>query len=304
MFLTGNRDKNSLLNCMIFNAVVSFSFFQITAGSYLPLIMTSFAKKTMFRKAFALVFITTLSFSVYADDWGQKGHRTTAAIASTYLTGKAKKAIKELLDDETLVTISTYADEIKSYDEYRKYSSWHYVNVEPGLTYEESDKNDYGDLVSAIRTCEEVLTSDRSSKEEKVFHLKLLVHFIGDLHQPLHLGRAEDKGGNDFQVRWFNDGTNLHSVWDTKMIESYGMSYSELNTNFGAISKKKFKELTSGELMSWVQEGQQLAQQVYNSADQGEKLGYRYVADHMDLVTLQLQKGGVRLAKMLNSIFG
>lgn len=256
------------------------------------------------KKLSICILLTVLScFSGLADDWGQKGHRATAAIATNYLSGKAKKAIKEILEDETLVTVSTYADEIKSYKEYRKYSSWHYVNIEPGLSYADADKNEYGDLVMAIRTCEYVLTSETSSREEKAFHLKLLVHFIGDLHQPLHLGHAADKGGNDFQVRWFKDGTNLHSVWDTKMIEGYGMSYSELSTNFGKVTKKEFRMLTSGDLLSWVSEGQKLADKVYNSAEIGEELGYRYSADYMSLVTQQLQKGGLRLAAVLNEIF-
>lgn len=258
----------------------------------------------MIKQVLIAAMAIMVSFSSYADDWGQKGHRATASIATKYLSGKTRKAIEKLLGDETLVTVSTYADEIKSYDQYRKYSSWHYVNVDSGLTYTESEKNKYGDIVSAIKTCEEVLKSESSSKEDKIFHLKLLVHFIGDLHQPLHLGHADDKGGNDFQVLWFNDGTNLHSLWDTKMIESYGMSYSELSKNFGKVTKKEFKSISAGGLLSWVQEGQDLAEQVYNSAEIGEKLSYRYSADNMSLVTEQLQKGGVRLAKVLNDIFG
>ncbi len=260
-------------------------------------------KSTMYKKFLLLLLMIGLAQGSRADDWGQKGHRATAAIATQYLSPKAKKAIKKLLGSETLVIASTYGDEIKSYKEYQKYSSWHYVNIAPGLTYAESEKNAYGDLVKGIETCEEILKSKTSSQEEKIFHLKLLIHFIGDLHQPLHLGQAEDKGGNDFQVRWFNDGTNLHSVWDSKMIESYGMSYSELAENFGSIPKEAIARLETGDLMNWVKEGQDLAQQVYATAEVGEKLGYRYMADHFDLVTQQLQKGGVRLASVLNQIF-
>lgn len=262
---------------------------------------------TMKRRLLAFGIILSLAFNVKAmgsdEDWGSKGHRAVAAIATKYLKPKTRKAIEKLLGAETLVTVSTYGDEIKSYEEYRKYSSWHYVNIAPGLTYAEADKNEYGDLVQGIRTCKEILLSDESSEEEKVFYLKMLVHFIGDLHQPLHLGHAEDKGGNDFQVRWFNDGTNLHSLWDTKMIESYGMSYSELATNFGEVSKTEYKALTSGDVLDWVSEGQDLAEMVYASAEIGEKLSYRYQADNYHIIQEQLQKGGVRLAAFLNEIF-
>ena len=261
-------------------------------------------KKNKMKRSFLLILVSLLCIQFsQANDWGQKGHRTTAAIALKYITPKTKRAIKKLLGEETLVTVSTYADEIKSYEEYRKYSSWHYVNVAPGLSYVESQKNEYGDLVVGIEKCKEVLTNDNASREDKVFYLKLLIHFIGDLHQPLHLGHADDKGGNDFQVRWFNDGTNLHSVWDTKMIESYGMSYSELATNFGNVSRKQRKELAKGTLLDWVKEGKLLADKVYVSAEIGAKLSYRYQADNFELVAAQLQKGGVRLAAVLNSIF-
>ena len=256
------------------------------------------------RNTFLSLLLLVLStVIVKADDWGSKGHRATAAIATKYLNKKTQRELEKLLGEETLVVISTYADEIKSYDEYRKYGSWHYVNIAPGLSYAEAEHNQYGDIVMGIEKCKDVLTSKTTSKSDKVFYLKLLVHFIGDLHQPLHLGHADDKGGNDFQVRWFNDGTNLHSLWDTKMLESYGMSYSEIAENFGSVSKDQYKELTKGSVLDWVTEGQTLAEMVYDSAEIGEKLSYRYQADHIGIVQEQLQKGGVRLAAVLNEIF-
>ena len=156
----------------------------------------------------------------------------------------------------------------------------------------------------AIEECKKVLKSEESSKEDKIFYLKFLVHLLGDLHQPLHVGKAEDQGGNKIQVRWFNDGTNLHSVWDTKMIESYGMSSSELADNYGARDKDKYKAISSGSVMDWVNEGRALADTVYASAKVGEKLSYRYQADNFDIITEQLEKGGIRLASILNEIFG
>tara|TARA_R110000751_G_scaffold170694_1_gene277312 strand:- start:306 stop:1082 length:777 start_codon:yes stop_codon:yes gene_type:complete len=257
------------------------------------------------RNTFLSLLLLVLStVIVKADDWGSKGHRATAAIATNYLNKKTQRELEKLLGEETLVVISTYADEIKSYEAYRKYGSWHYVNIAPGLSYAEAEHNKYGDIVMGIEKCKDVLSSKTTSKSDKVFYLKLLVHFIGDLHQPLHLGHAEDKGGNDFQVRWFNDGTNLHSLWDTKMLESYGMSYSEIAENFGSVSKDQYKELTKGSVLDWVTEGQTLAEMVYDSAEIGEKLSYRYQADHIGIVQEQLQKGGVRLAAVLNELFG
>ena len=132
----------------------------------------------------------------------------------------------------------------------------------------------------------------------------MLIHLIGDLHQPLHLGHSDDKGGNDFQVRWFNDGTNLHSVWDTKMIEAWNMSYLELANNAKDLSKKQIEAIKEGTVVDWVNEVHELTKKVYTSAKIGDNLRYRYSYNHFGTVRDQLQKGGIRLAKILNDIFG
>ena len=131
----------------------------------------------------------------------------------------------------------------------------------------------------------------------------MLVHFIGDLHQPLHIGRAEDKGGNDIQVRWFNQGTNLHRVWDENMIEEWNMSYIELAENAEQLSKAQISAIQSGSVLDWMRDTRKLTKPVYESVEVGEKLRYRYSYDHFPTVMKQLQKGGLRLAKLLNDIF-
>ncbi|RZS93113.1 S1/P1 nuclease [Aquimarina brevivitae] len=240
----------------------------------------------------------------FADDWGKTGHRATAQIAEKYLTKKAKKRINELLSGQSLALVSTYADEIKSERSYKNYSPWHYVNFDFDKEYGAEAPSERGDLVIGIQKCIDILKNKSSSQEDKEFHLKLLVHFIGDLHQPLHVGRGEDKGGNDIQVRWFNEGTNLHRLWDTNMIEHYKMSYSELAANAAVLSAQQIEDIEKGSVLDWVYESQDLAEKVYESATVGEKLGYRYVYDYFPLLRAQLQKGGIRLAKVLNDIFG
>ena len=126
---------------------------------------------------------------------------------------------------------------------------------------------------------------------------------MGDLHQPMHVGKAEDKGGNDIQLQWFGQGTNLHRVWDSNMIDDYGMSFSELAYSLPELTKQEEKEIQAGTLLEWVEETHQLGNKVYDSVTVGEKLGYRYSYDHWSTVEEQLQKGGLRLAKVLNDIF-
>src|SRR5690625_3798029 len=105
----------------------------------------------------------------------------------------------------------------------------------------------------------------------------MLIHLIGDLHQPLNVGIADDKGGNDFQVRWFNKGTNLHRVWDSQMIESYQMNYSELTSNAKRLTKSEKKAIQSGGYMDWLYESRALMEDIYNNTDIGDKLGYDYM---------------------------
>ena len=153
--------------------------------------------------------------------WGKNGHRTTGKIAEKHLTKRAKKCIDKLLKGQSLAFVSTYADEIKSDKKYNKYYTWHYVNMDLDESYKESKKNPKGDLVTGINTCIKILKDKKNSETDRVFHLKMLVHLIGDLHQPLHIGRSEDKGGNTIQIQWFGKGTNLHKVWDEKMIDDF-----------------------------------------------------------------------------------
>jgi hypothetical protein len=209
-----------------------------------------------------------------------------------------------LLQGKSLAFVSTFGDEIKSDPKYREFSPWHYVNLPKGATaYSKENANPDGDLLMAIKKCGEVLKDKNSSRENKEFYLKMLVHFIGDLHQPLHTGRGEDRGGNDIQVRWFGDGTNLHRVWDSNMIDSYDMSYSDLAQNTPQLSELQKKKITSGSFEDWMYESKALSEKVYASVEVGEKLGYKYMYDWFPVVREQLQKGGLRLASVLNEIY-
>ncbi len=236
-------------------------------------------------------------------NWGPTGHRTLTKIADNHLKRKAKKKIAKLLDGKSLAYISTFADEIKSDKRYRKFSAWHYVNFPFGVKYQDSKKSKYGDLAVGIKTCISKVKDKNTSKEDKAFYLKLLVHLIGDLHQPLHVGHAEDRGGNDIQVQWHKRGTNLHHVWDEDMINKWDMSYTEFSNNLDNFDKKEIKQIQSGTVIDWINETQKLAQQVYQTAKKGDKLSWRYSYENLPLLQQQLQKGGLRLAKILNELF-
>jgi len=250
--------------------------------------------------AFLITFSTVSANKI---DWGATGHRTIGKIAEDYLKGKTKRKILDLLDGQSLALVSTFGDDIKSDKRYNEFYTWHYVNMPFGMKYEDAVKNPKGDLVSGIETCKTKILDDKISKEDKAFYLKLLVHLIGDLHQPMHVGRSEDKGGNKIQVQWFGRGSNLHTVWDSKMIEHYNMTYTELASNTNEISKEQVKFLQKGTTVDWANETQTFAIKAYNSVEVGENLRYKYMYNNFGVVRSQLQKGGIRLAKVLNDLF-
>ena len=236
--------------------------------------------------------------------WGQTGHRVVGLIAEQHLNKRAQKAIRLLLEGHSLAYASTIADEIKSDRAYDAYGPWHYVNFDMDKTYDPSSSDDRGDIVYGIQKCIEVLSNKQSSESDKSFHLKLLIHFIGDLHQPLHVGRSEDQGGNRIQVSWFSRNSNLHRVWDSDLIDGYNMSYEELAQELmRSTEREEIMVIQEGNYLDWVEESHQMAKVVYTSATSGDKLSYRYGYDYNPMVFEQLKKGGYRLAKILNEIF-
>lgn len=255
-----------------------------------------------------LVFVTlSLLFSVStliaSEDWGKTGHRVVGEIAEKYLNKKAEKEIAKLLNGHSLAFVSTYGDDIKSDHHYDSYGPWHYVNFPFGDKYETYPKSKDGDIIQGIDKCILVLKDAKSSKQDKIFHLKMLTHFLGDLHQPLHIGMEGDKGGNDFQVLWFNRGTNLHKVWDSKMLDSYEMSYTEVAKNSEVLSKEQVELIKSGNSVDWMYESRALCEDIYKNTKVGEKLSYNYMYEYINTLRFQLQKGGIRLAEILNDIY-
>jgi hypothetical protein len=258
--------------------------------------MNSISKKI--SVFFLLLFSCNLLFA-----WAETGHRVVGDVATHNIKRKTLKKINKLVNYESLANMGTFGDEIKSDERYKKFYSWHFVNFKDGEKYNAATKNPEGDLIEGINTCIAILKDKKSSKEDQVFYLKMLVHFVGDLHQPLHVGHAEDKGGNDIKVSWFGKSSNLHRVWDGDMIDEWNMSYTELSYNLPYLNKDQKEEIQKGTLLDWVYESQKLASTVYSSVKMDEKLSYKYSYDYLSIAKKQLQKGGLRLAKILDDIY-
>lgn len=261
------------------------------------------------KRLFFVVVVTTISHSAFAW-WGTNGHRIVGQISESYLSGKARKAIRNLLGDQTIAMVANYGDFIKSDSTFDYIYSWHYINQKAGLTRAEMESRLLADTVPNLYNRIEFLIKELKNKDlavdTKVFYLKLLIHFVGDLHQPLHVGgRPEDLGGNRVKVMWFGESTNIHSVWDDRLVEFQKLSYTEYAAAINHPSKKQRKEWQAQPMMDWYWESYQYSQVIYAGITKpDQRLSYEYNFEHVNKVNEQLLKGGVRLASVLNDIFG
>ena len=253
---------------------------------------------------FSFVYIVFFfSVSIVPSEWGQTGHRVVGLVADNHLTKRAKNKINFLLNGNSLANVSTYADEIKAEKKYSYISKWHYINIPLNKKFDEIEREKGGDIIYAINKCIQVLKSPKYNKKEKSFHLKLLVHFIGDIHQPMHLGSKEDRGGNDVKLFWFGNITNLHRIWDTQIIESHNMSYTEMASDLPIFTPNQIKIETNKSINNWVEETRIYTRQIYSESPSNGKLEYEYRYKNLPIIKSQLYKAGIRLASILNKIF-
>ena len=250
-----------------------------------------------------ILFALALLVAFKALPWGQTGHRVVGLIAEQHLTKKAKKNLDLVLRNETLAEVSNYMDFIKSDNSYRHMNPWHYCTIPDGQTYEEAGTPDEGDVIVTIERLISELESGNFTDGDELFAVKMLVHLIGDIHQPLHVGKGDDKGGNDVKVKYFNRSTNLHSVWDSSIIDDQKYSYTEYTNSINHPTEAQVAEWQAATLMDWAYESKDHRAQVYDMPE-SNNLWYPYNYKNIDLVNLRLLQAGVRLAGVLNKIYG
>jgi hypothetical protein len=244
-----------------------------------------------------LCLILTQSFG-----WGATGHRVTGYIANQYLNAKAKKRLAAILGQESLAMASTWMDEIRSDSTYNYTTDWHWTTVPDGKRYEDVEQNPDGKIVLMIEKFSKELGTGKLTPKQEVEYLRMLIHLIGDIHQPLHVGKPGDKGGNDIKLTWFGGNSNLHRVWDSDMIDDSKLSFTELAQFIPKPDADGVKKLQSSSVRDWVIESMSFRPQVYDIGD--GKLGYRYSYKYFGIAKTRLMQAGVRLAGVLNRIYG
>lgn len=245
------------------------------------------------------ILLLTLFFSTEVFAWGSIGHRIVGKVAHNHLTPQTKKALQKILGIESLAIVANWPDFIKSDKAWNHASVWHYVTIPDGKTYETIEKNPQGDAIEAIGRFQAVLKNKKSTLEEKQQAIKFLTHLVGDIHQPLHVGKENDRGGNNVKVKWFNEETNLHHVWDESLVEFQKLSYTEYVEMIDHATPVEIKKWQADDIAVWVKEDMEARPLVYDLGEDA-KLSYDYNFKVIKLLNERLLKAGIRLAKILN----
>ena len=237
--------------------------------------------------------------------WGPKGHDVTAYIAECHLTPEAAEAVDRVLGGHSLVYYANWLDNASHQPEYAYTKTWHYRNIDAGETLESMPENPDGDVLTAVTNLVERLSSGELTPEEEALDLKMLIHLVGDMHCPMHTGHLSDLGGNRVPVVYFGKATNLHAVWDTNLIESaHRWSYTEWREQIDRLPDDEEMRLQAGTPRDWLLETQAICSEVYDRTPEGTKISYDYVNWAAPILEMQLLRGGVRLARLLNEIYG
>ena len=288
----------------------------------------------------ALGLLSQVMLAPYAHAWGPTGHRVVAEIAQRHLTPAAQAKVSALLGGRSLADVANWPDELRSDARFDKYKPLHFATVPNGVaSYRDAKKSPCGDLVVAIDALTAFL---RTGSREALFSVKalsdksdgtakgacnpqetnpispdtalrFLVHLMGDLHQPLHVG-GTDLGGNAVSVNWMDRWkTNLHSTWDDEMVDFERFDYTEYARFLDRASEADAARWLTGDTISYADEAISMRSKLYLFSDDSitpravktpvHKISYQYIGAQRDRMREQLLKGGLRLAGVLNAIF-
>jgi hypothetical protein len=238
-------------------------------------------------------------FVCSAYPWSTPGHRVVAGIAEKHLNSVALKNVQALLQGQSMADVSNWADQVGR--SRREAAGWHFINIPIEVSDPDPDKfcHPKDCVLSKVNQLMALLKSTSGTPKERSEALKYVIHLVADLHQPLHVGNREDRGGFKLQLIFFDLPTNLHMVWDHELLARQGLDEATLITQLDGLAQERWSR---GTPRDWVLESFAVAREVaYNNVS--GKLGSDYLEQCTPLVRTQLAKAGIRLAKVLNEIW-
>lgn len=256
---------------------------------------------------FCLSIALVLPASLQA--WGWDGHKIIALMASRHLTPAAKEHVADLLGgdpSEEMVAVATWADKVRRDSTYHYTAPYHYVNmpVDAKAYVPERDCPDQACVVGAIEHYEDVLSNPDIPGDKQIEALKFLIHFVADIHQPMHASLEADLGGNTIPVVLNGDSTNLHALWDYGMMSTRHLSVEAYADRLDPkISKWDREKWSRSGPATWAFDSFKLAMTYGYPIPKDHNITPDYVKQGLAILDVQMEKASVRLADVLNSIF-
>jgi hypothetical protein len=260
------------------------------------------------RRFFAgLLAALAIAPSVHA--WGRQGHAIVAALAQRQLSPAAEAEVERLLAPEhttALADVASWPDELRDdatrQDLSKATARLHYINfrADDCIYVPTRDCQDGQCVVDGLARYVAILADRGQPDAARLEALKFVVHFVGDVHQPLHAGYRDDKGGNAYQVQFQGKGSNLHSVWDSGLLSTHGKDWSayaqELQARPAQTMPAPIAPLDNP-YAQWAEQSCAATRDIYPD---GHKIDDAYVAAELPVAERQLRIAGVRLAEVLN----
>ncbi|HEY0414253.1 MAG TPA: S1/P1 nuclease [Allosphingosinicella sp.] len=233
--------------------------------------------------------------------WGKTGHRVAAKIADDGLSAVARAHVRQLLGTESLDEAATWPDDMRSDPDpfwQKTATPWHYVTV-PGTDYDVAPPE--GDAVTALRQFRATLLDPAAPPKDKQLALRFVVHLVADLHQPLHTGKGNDHGANDVKVTFLGKPTNLHSVWDSGLVDDEQLSFTEFAERLERrTTPEEVIAWSDPDPLDWIRESVAIRNTIYPA---GPEIGWDYIYRSRPIVERRLAQAGVRLAAYLNDLY-
>lgn len=264
----------------------------------------------------SIMILVVCVYSVHACAWGQMGHRVVAEIAANHLTPQASEQIYRLTHGHSLAELSTWLDEVRSDKAATAYASWHFMTWPADGRLDTMPHPPQGDIITSFHTAQATLqrSTDPQQRQEA---LAILIHLVGDAHQPLHVNQGDDRGGNTCMVGWFSKHRRirLHKIWDSVMLNSLGLSYTELAHFLDHSTVDEIASIQASSMEDWLRESHALHAAIYpdsavwhsycmkKNSDSIPVLSYRYIYEQKPIMEKRLLQGGLRLAGVLNQLF-
>lgn len=232
--------------------------------------------------------------------WGKIGHSIVPQVAFTYLDENTKQIVLKYLDGMSIESAATWMDDMRSEASLSYLKPWHYVNLDKDATYQPSTEdnilNKLGDVLKQLRNAQNMKPADVKQA------LLYLFHLVGDLHQPLHAGYGSDIGGNNVEVSFMGTKSNLHSVWDSKIIEYKNTTAKDCMAWYNGFTKDELADYKRIDILHWFEQSRSYLPQIYKFSN--ATLDAAYVEANTPIVEKQLLIAGIRLASVLTEVFG